>query len=100
MCCAPGSETRLSKGIQANAKTGFILESEAREIEKAVVKAAKGALGAEPMVSGISFTINRDDPLTGEAQPVVHGSGRIVGLIYPDQFDITSAFAQTAVVNG
>lgn len=94
-------ETRLSKGIQANPKTGFILEAEAREIEKGAVKAARAELMADPMVSGLSFTLSRTDPLIGQASPTVHGSGRIVGLIYPERFDITTGFAATVpVVNG
>lgn len=94
-------EARLSKGIQANPKTGFILEAEAREIEKGALKAARAELMADPMVSGLSFTLSRTDPLVGESSPVVHGSGRIVGLIYPEEFDITTGFAATVpVVNG
>ncbi|NIR32218.1 MAG: hypothetical protein GWN84_23555, partial [Gammaproteobacteria bacterium] len=54
---------RLSKPIAVNASTGFILESEALEIEAGANAILRGVLLAKPKASAATVTLSRDDNL-------------------------------------
>jgi hypothetical protein len=75
-------ELRLNEPILVNASTGFILESEALEIE-AGAKAALGAvLGAAPKASSWSFILSRTDNVL--STKTLSGQTRIVPLAYAE----------------
>ncbi len=52
---------RLSQPIQVNATTGFILESEALEIETGAKSILRSVLRAKPKASAVNFTLSRTD---------------------------------------
>lgn len=74
-------ETRLSLPIRVNRKTGFILESEARDIESGANNAMGTALLTRPKASAVSFVLSRTDNLL--STQTLNYTARIVPLGYP-----------------
>jgi hypothetical protein len=95
-------EDRLNKPTTVDADTGFILPSEAVEMERGAEKAALSVLGAKPMVSGLSVVVGRDDDLLHTEDPHITVTGRVIPLVYPQGFDLTTGFIAPAnnVVTG
>lgn len=86
---------RLSSPIQVNRATGFILESEALEIESGAVVAMQSALLAEPMASGVEFVLSRTDNLL--STKTLTGDARVIPLGYPEFINITLGFKNPAL---
>ena len=92
---------RLSKPVAVNLTTGFILESEAREIESGANAALRAALLATPKASGGGFTngdfvqISRTDNLISTKTMTVQG--RIVPLAYLEYIDLYLGFYNPAL---
>jgi hypothetical protein len=89
-------EDRLNKPTVVDSATGYILPSEAVEMERGAEKAARAVLGARPMVSDLSVVVARDDDLLHTEDPHITVTGRIVPLVYPQGFDITTGFIAPA----
>lgn len=77
---------RLSKPIRVSKKTGFILESEARAIEKGATRALEAALLAKPKASGVTFVLSREDNVL--STKTLTGSCSIVPLAYPTTINV------------
>jgi hypothetical protein len=88
---------RLRSPVLVNPATGFILESEALDIENSVDAAVRAVVGPGPDVSAHKFTLHRDDPLLQSDSPVLNGDERIVPLAYPQGFAISIGFVNPAV---
>lgn len=88
-------EERTSQDILVNASTGFILESEAREIESGANVALETALLAEPMASSVKFTLSRTDNLLS-TQTLTYQC-RIVPLGYAKTISGTIGFNNPAI---
>lgn len=86
---------RLNKPVLVNAATGFILETEAREIEAGARAVLRAVLLAKPKASGIQFTLSRTDNLL--STKTMHGTARIVPLAYPEQIDLEVGFSNPAL---
>jgi hypothetical protein len=87
---------RLNKPIRVNGTTGFILESEAREIEAGATAAMTSVLLAKPKASGVQFTLSRHDNLL--STKTITGSGRVIPLAYPEQIQLEVGFYNPALV--
>lgn len=88
-------EERLNKPILVNAGTGFILESEALEIE-AGGRARLGAiLGPAPKASGWTMVLARNDDILSTKTLTV--TTRIVPLAYVEFIEETIAFENPAL---
>jgi hypothetical protein len=87
---------KLSRGVPANKKTGYIDEQVARRWERDAVKVQWEALGGKPMVSDVAVTIWRTDALLME-NAVMHVEYRQGPLIYVEQIAITSAMRNPAL---
>lgn len=77
---------RLSKAVRVNKSTGFIREEEARAIETEANARLRFALLAKPMVSDVTFTLSRTDPLLATFE--LTGECRLVPLGYPKTITI------------
>ena len=86
---------RLSKQILVNKKTGFILESEARDIEAGVNTALRTALLTRPDASDAKFVLSRTDNVLSTF--TLHGDTRIVPLAYPKSVIVTMGFNNPAI---
>jgi len=86
---------RLSQDLEANAKTGFLLESELSEIESGGAGAVKAQLRSAPSVSSLRVNLSRDDNVLSNAP--VTGEFAIVPLGYPEGFEITATFENPAL---
>ncbi len=94
-------QRRLSKPIIVNAKTGFILEAQAVEIEQGANSVLRGELLAKPMVSGGAFgpdsflQLSRTDNLL--STKTLTGQAGIVPLSYPKKITIDIGFLNPAL---
>lgn len=86
--------SRLSKGVRKNPATGFILEDEASEIEQLVNTALDGQLAQPQRVSGVRFTLSRDDDLTSNAGATLTGKLDLSALAYVKKFEIKARFVK------
>ncbi len=73
---------RLNKEVQVDKKTGFILESEALEIEAGARAAMRAVLLAKPKASDVQFVLSRVDNLL--STKTLNYQARIVPLAYPE----------------
>jgi hypothetical protein len=89
-------ENRLNKPTIVDGVTGYILPSEAIEMERGAEKAARSVLGAKPMMSDLSVVVARDDDLLHTDDPHITVTGRLTPLVYPQGFDITTGFIAPA----
>lgn len=87
---------RLNRPIRVNNTTGFILESEAREIESGALAALTSVLLAKPKASGVQFVLSRYDNLL--STKTITGSGRVIPLAYPEQIQLEVGFFNPALV--
>ncbi len=83
----------LSSGVQVNLQTGFILEPQAAKWESMVLKAIKKIITGQ--VSGVSFTIARDDDLSGNGPATLTCTLEVLSLKYVKTFNVTAEFVNT-----
>jgi hypothetical protein len=86
---------RLSKPVKVNKDTGYILESEALEIEAGATAAMRSALLAKPKASAVSFTLSRFDNIL--STKTMTGSARVTPLAYPETFNLDVGFVNPAL---
>jgi len=86
---------RLNKPILVDAATGFILESEALEIESGALAAMRSVLLAKPKASGIQFVLSRTDNVL--STKTLTGTARVVPLAYPEFVDLEVGFLNPAL---
>jgi hypothetical protein len=84
---------RLHRGIRVRASTGFILESDAKELEAGAQVALSSILTGKASSWGV--TISRTDTLLVMGTPLT-GSANLVTLGYPNQIIITTGLSNPA----
>lgn len=89
-------QLRLSKPIQVSARTGYILEAVALEMESGARSAMRSVLLAKPKASGILFTLSRIDNLL--SNKTLTGDARIIPLAYPEYISLTVGFLNPALL--
>ncbi len=93
---------RLNRSILVDASTGFILESEAQEIEAGVDAAVRSSLMTTPKASGGGyaqgrfFQLNRDDNLL--STKTLTGQARVIPLAYVEFVTVDVGFFNPAMV--
>lgn len=88
-------EERCSRPIRVDKTTGFILESEALEMESGANARLRAALLTTPKASNAYCVIARDENVLSTR--TVSGEARIVPLAYPRTFEITVGFENPAL---
>jgi hypothetical protein len=88
-------EDRLNKPLLVNASTGFILESEAREIETGAMAIMRAVALTKPKASAVSFTLQRRDNLL--STKTLRGDARVVPLVYIENAVLTLGFSNPAL---
>lgn len=88
-------EERLSKPLRVSKTTGFILETEALEIESGGRARLRDALLADPMASDVSFTVNRNDNVLSTKK--IRTQQRAVPLAYPEIIESEVGFTNPAL---
>jgi hypothetical protein len=86
---------RLNKPIRVDKSTGFILESEALEIEGGATAALRSALTQKPKASDAYFVLSRTDNLL--STQTLTGDARIVPLAYPEFADLGLSYFNPAL---
>jgi hypothetical protein len=86
---------RLNSPIRVNKTTGFILESEAAEIEAGALAALEAVLLAKPKASGCEVSISRTDNLL--STKTITGQARIIPLAYSEFIDLDLGFSNPAL---
>ena len=86
---------RMSRAIQVDKSTGFILESVALEIETAATAAQRGVLLAKPKASAVTFTLSRNDNLLSTKK--LTGQLKVTPLAYPKEIEIEVGFENPAL---
>lgn len=86
---------RLNKPILVDATSGFILESEALEIESGALAAMRSVLLAKPKASGIQFALSRTDNVL--STKTLTGTARVIPLAYPEFVDLEVGFLNPAL---
>ena len=81
---------RLNRQVLVSRKTGFLLGSEATEIQLGAEAAMRAALMAEPMASDISFKLSRTDNLL--STKTLTGEARLVPLATIEQIGVTVGY--------
>jgi hypothetical protein len=87
---------RLGKPTLVSPKTGYILESEARDIETGARAALKAVLGAAPKASAWTVTISRNDNLL--STKTLTGAFKLVPLAYAEDIELTAQFSNPALL--
>src|SRR5690606_524556 len=88
-------EQRLHKPVRVNPKTGFILETEAVEMERGAMARLRTVLLAKPKASAVSVVVSRTDNVLSTKRITVQA--RLVPLAYPEGFDIEMGFENPAL---
>lgn len=91
----PFLQTRLNKPIRVDPKTGFILESEALEIEAGARRILEAALMSVPKASAVAYTLSRTDNLLSTRR--LNGQARIVPLAYAEELVTEIGFSNPAL---
>jgi hypothetical protein len=86
---------RLNKPIRVDATTGFILETEALEIEAGGNAALATALLAKPKASAVEFVVSRTDNIL--SSKTIHTDVRVIPLAYPETINTTISFYNPAL---
>lgn len=81
---------RLSKPLLVDKNTGFILETEALEIESGAKAVLRSTLMAKPKASAIDVELSRTDNLLQTKRLTVQA--RITPLAYPKEIDVSIGF--------
>jgi len=86
---------RLSKPILVDKDTGYILESEALEIESGATAIMRAVLTAKPKASAVSFALSRLDNLL--STKTLNGQAGVTPLAYPKQISFDIGFTNPAL---
>jgi hypothetical protein len=86
---------RLNQGIQVDKSTGFILETEAQEIEAVVEAAMRDELMAKPKASAVRFVLSRTDNVL--STKTLTYQARVTPLGYVELFDGDIGFENPAL---
>jgi hypothetical protein len=86
---------RLNKPVLVSKTTGFILESEAREIEAGARALMRTVLLGKPKASGIEFVLSRTDNLL--STKTMTGQARVIPLAYPEFINLDLGFKNPAL---
>ncbi len=86
---------RLNHPVLVDKDTGFILESEALEIESGARAAMRSVLLAKPKASGIQFALSRTDNLL--STKTLTGQARVIPLAYPETITLDLGFLNPAL---
>lgn len=86
---------RLNRPILVSKTTGFILESEALEIELGARAAMANELLAKPKASDVQFALSRTDNVL--STKTLNGDARVVPLGYPEFIAVTIGFVNPAL---
>lgn len=86
---------RLNKPVLVSALTGFVLESEALEIESGAIAAMRGVLLAKPKASAVQFSLSRTDNLL--STKTMTGQARVIPLAYPEFINLDVGFLNPAL---
>lgn len=86
---------RLNRPVLVNSTTGFILESEALEIEAGAMALLRSVLLAKPKASGVQFALSRTDNLLSTR--TLTGSARVIPLAYPETIELDVGFFNPAL---
>lgn len=87
--------TRLSKDVLVSAKTGFILESERKEIEDGLRLSLEAALMQTPKASAVGAQVSKTDNLLSTKTLTV--DVRVTPLAYVKQINLTVGFINPAL---
>ena len=86
---------RCSSPILVNKTTGFILETEALEIESGLRAVLRDELLAKPKASGTQIAVSRTDNLLSTKK--ITGTARVIPLAYPEYFEFDIGFLNPAL---
>jgi hypothetical protein len=86
---------RLNRPVLVDKVTGFILESEALDIELGAEAAMGSVLLAKPKASDAVFALSRTDNVL--STKTLNGEARVTPLAYPEQIDLTLGFFNPAL---
>jgi hypothetical protein len=86
---------RLNKPILVSKTTGFILESEALEIEAGALAIMRGELLVKPKASECQFTLARNDNVL--SNKTLNGEARIIPLAYPEWIYLSVGYVNPAL---
>jgi hypothetical protein len=87
---------RLNKPIRVDPTTGYILETEALEIEAGANAVLIGALLTKPKASSVSFVLSRTDNVL--STKTLTGSIRLTPLAYPETINLDTSYFNPALV--
>lgn len=87
---------RLNQPVRVDKKTGFILEADALRIETGGNAILKALLGQQPMASGWSFVVHRNDNLL--STKTMNTDTRIIPLAYVENINNSIGFENPANV--
>lgn len=86
---------RLNQAVIVARDTGYLLESEAVEIELGALAVLRSVLLAKPKASAIAFTLSRTDNVL--STKTLTGQARITPLAYPETIDLDIGFYNPAL---
>jgi hypothetical protein len=86
---------RVNQGIVLDKKTGYILKSEAMELNAGGTNALRSALMPVPKVSDAYFEVQRNDNIL--STKTIHGRVRVLPLGYVEYFDVEIGFVNPAL---
>lgn len=86
---------RLAKPVRVNKATGFILEADALELEKAAESVLRGELLGAPMASGVRVVVSRTDNLL--STKTMNVDARLYPLAYPEFINLSIGFINPAI---
>lgn len=86
---------RLNQPVLVDMVTGFIIETERREMELGALAAMNAVLRSKPKASGCLFSLSKTDNVL--STKTINGSGRIIPLAYPEGFNIDVGFYNPAL---
>jgi hypothetical protein len=86
---------RLNRPVLVDKVTGYILESEALDIELGANAAMSGVLLAKPKASDVAFALSRTDNVL--STKTLNGEARVTPLAYPEAIDLTIGFFNPAL---
>ncbi len=86
---------RLNSPIEVDKATGFILPSEASEIEAGARAAMRAVVMSKPKASAVNFVCSRTDNLISTR--TLTGTATVTPLAYPEQIDLDVGFINPAL---
>ncbi len=87
---------RLSKPVLVEKKTGYLLSSERKSMEKGATKALRSVLLAKPKASDAYVTLSLTDNVLSTR--TITGKYRVIPLAYPETFDLEGGFENPATL--